>query len=97
MQRSICGDYTHDASRISSISYSRHLAENAERFLERRQFPKTLGAIDGKHIALVQPDHAGALFYKYRFGLEIYSLWTLEHQAEQRCKLMADFSNSRIP
>uniref|UniRef100_A0A915EN55 DDE Tnp4 domain-containing protein n=1 Tax=Ditylenchus dipsaci TaxID=166011 RepID=A0A915EN55_9BILA len=39
---------------------------SAEGFNRLRQFPKNLGAIEGKHIAIVKPEHSGAAFFNYK-------------------------------
>uniref|UniRef100_A0A915EPE5 DDE Tnp4 domain-containing protein n=1 Tax=Ditylenchus dipsaci TaxID=166011 RepID=A0A915EPE5_9BILA len=39
---------------------------SAEGFARLREFPKTLGAVDGKHIAIVKPEHSGAAFFNYK-------------------------------
>lgn len=38
----------------------------ANGFLNRWQFPHTLGAIDGKHIRIKAPAHSGSDFYNYK-------------------------------
>ena len=35
--------------------------------LERRvNFPHCLGAVDGKHIRVIKPEHSGSMFYNYK-------------------------------
>ena len=38
----------------------------AEQFSERRQFHHTLGALDGKHVAIRCLKNAGSLYYNYK-------------------------------
>ena len=38
----------------------------AEEFEHRWQFPNCLGAVDGKHVAIVPPAGAGSHFFKYK-------------------------------
>lgn len=40
--------------------------EIARRFMEKWNFPNTLGAIDGKHVALRSPANSGSVFYNYK-------------------------------
>lgn len=38
----------------------------AEGFKKKANFPNCIGAIDGKHIRLVQPRHSGSMYYCYK-------------------------------
>jgi hypothetical protein len=38
----------------------------ANQFALRNHFPNCLGAIDGKHIRIVKPDHSGSQFFSYK-------------------------------
>lgn len=48
-----------------------HLSEEtwtniADAFEKYANFPNCLGAIDGKHIKIIQPLDSGSLYYKYK-------------------------------
>jgi len=36
-------------------------------FERRAHFPHCLGAVDGKHIRVIKPEHSGSMFYNYNF------------------------------
>lgn len=40
--------------------------QTAESFRLRAHFPNCLGAIDGKHIRIIRPEHSGSLYYNYK-------------------------------
>ncbi|KAK5650153.1 hypothetical protein RI129_001182 [Pyrocoelia pectoralis] len=40
--------------------------EISMKFEKNSKFPNCLGALDGKHIRLIQPEHTGSLFYNYK-------------------------------
>lgn len=42
--------------------------------MDRTQFPNCLGAIDGKHIRLKQPNDSGSLYYNYKYYFSIVLL-----------------------
>uniref|UniRef100_A0A915DU80 DDE Tnp4 domain-containing protein n=1 Tax=Ditylenchus dipsaci TaxID=166011 RepID=A0A915DU80_9BILA len=63
---------------------------SAERFNRLRQFPKTLGAIDKKHIAIVKPEHSGAAFFNYK---KFYSIVLLAIADAESRFLMVDISS----
>ena len=46
----------------------------AEQFSDRWQFHHTLGALDGKHVALRCPKNAGSLYYNYKGFYSIFLL-----------------------
>uniref|UniRef100_A0A915D632 DDE Tnp4 domain-containing protein n=1 Tax=Ditylenchus dipsaci TaxID=166011 RepID=A0A915D632_9BILA len=64
---------------------------SAEGFNQLRQFPKTLGAIDGKHIAIVKPEHSGAAFFNYK---KFYSIVLLAIADAESRFLMVDVGAS---
>ena len=35
-------------------------------FERRANFPHFLGAVDGKHIRVIKPEHGGSMFYNYK-------------------------------
>jgi len=35
-------------------------------FERRANFPHRLGAVDGKHIRVIKPEHGGSMFYNYK-------------------------------
>ncbi|KAJ8019476.1 hypothetical protein HOLleu_41092 [Holothuria leucospilota] len=47
--------------------------EVADRFSKRWYFHDTIGAIDGKHVAIYCPHNAGSLYYKNLSGLLVTS------------------------
>ncbi|KAJ8935883.1 hypothetical protein NQ314_012599 [Rhamnusium bicolor] len=55
--------------------------EVADTFYNRTNFPNVVGAVDGKHIRIVQPDKSGSNFFNYKkvFFLCSYGL--------DRCRL----------
>lgn len=38
----------------------------ADEFYAHTDFPNVIGAIDGKHIRIRQPEHSGSLYYNYK-------------------------------
>ncbi|CAF4890047.1 unnamed protein product [Pieris macdunnoughi] len=40
--------------------------QTAEGFQKYAQFPNCIGAIDGKHIRVIKPQHSGSLYYNYK-------------------------------
>ncbi|KAI8426666.1 hypothetical protein MSG28_014384 [Choristoneura fumiferana] len=40
--------------------------EISEIFEKHSKFPNCLGALDGKHIRLIQPEHTGSMYYNYK-------------------------------
>ncbi|KAJ8865498.1 hypothetical protein PR048_033754 [Dryococelus australis] len=55
---------------LSREVFSDFLQENwfntANNFQIRAHFPHSLGAIDGKHVRIIIPEHSGSLFYNYK-------------------------------
>ena len=45
-------------------------------FEKKSRFPNCLGALDGKHIRLIQPENSGSLYYNYKnyFSLVLMTL-----------------------
>lgn len=45
-------------------------------FQKNSKFPHCLGALDGKHIRLIQPEHSGSMYYNYKnyFSLVLMAL-----------------------
>ncbi|KAJ8720826.1 hypothetical protein PYW08_006291 [Mythimna loreyi] len=49
----------------------------ADEFYQRTNFPNVIGAIDGKHIRMVKPQHSGSSFYNYKkYFLCVLMTWT---------------------
>ncbi|KAI8441515.1 hypothetical protein MSG28_015103 [Choristoneura fumiferana] len=50
--------------------------EISEIFEKHSKFPNCLGALDGKHIRLIQPEHTGSMYYNYKhfFSLVLMAL-----------------------
>ena len=38
----------------------------SDEFYRRTNFPNVIGAIDGKHIRMVQPKHSGSSYFNYK-------------------------------
>lgn len=38
----------------------------SEGFLNKTQFPHCIGAVDGKHLRVVKPEHSGSLYFNYK-------------------------------
>jgi len=38
----------------------------AEGFQKKANFPNCVGALDGKHIRIIKPQHSGSMFYNYK-------------------------------
>ena len=56
--------------RIKPISFPELNRKNwidiASEFWEKTNFPNCLGALDGKHIRVIKPEHSGSLYYNYK-------------------------------
>lgn len=48
--------------------------EIAENFYKKANFPNCLGAVDGKHLRLICPQHSGSNFYNYKTYFSIVLL-----------------------
>jgi hypothetical protein len=47
----------------------------ANDFYRRTQFPKCIGAVDGKHVRIKMPSGSGSLFYNYKhFSILLFAL-----------------------
>ncbi|XP_053391958.1 putative nuclease HARBI1 [Mercenaria mercenaria] len=55
-----------EAQVIRTPTEPKEWLEVAEQFATRWQFPHTLGALDGKHIAIKKPNKAGSTFFNYK-------------------------------
>lgn len=42
------------------------ISEIADDFYQRTNFPNVIGAVDGKHIWMVQPQHSETLYFNYK-------------------------------
>lgn len=51
--------------------------EIADQFYTRTNFPNVIGALDGKHIRLIQPDNSGSSFFNYKkYHSMVLMAWT---------------------
>lgn len=50
----------------------------ANEFYQRTQFPNCVGALDGKHIRICQPNNSGSLFYNYKCFFSIVLLGVVD-------------------
>lgn len=49
----------------------------ADEFYSRTNFPNIIGAIDGKHIRMIQPEHSGSSYFNYKkFFSCVLMAWT---------------------
>lgn len=48
--------------------------EIAEGFKKRANFPNCIGAVDGKHIRIIKPNHSGSVNYNYKHFFSILLL-----------------------
>lgn len=49
----------------------------ADEFYSRTNFPNIVGAIDGKHIRMIQPEHSGSTCFNYKkFFSIVLMAWT---------------------
>uniref|UniRef100_A0A915E9C4 DDE Tnp4 domain-containing protein n=1 Tax=Ditylenchus dipsaci TaxID=166011 RepID=A0A915E9C4_9BILA len=69
---------------------------SAEGFARLREFPKTLGAVDGKHIAIVKPEHSGAAFFNYKVIPRSYTPCPIFHSCMFENFIRLSYSPSQM-
>lgn len=40
--------------------------QTAEHFKKRANFPNCIGAVDGKHVRIIRPEHSGSMYFNYK-------------------------------
>ena len=58
----------------------------AQEFERKANFPHCLGAVDGKHIQVMKPEHSSSMFYNYKDFFPLYQ-WPWQTLTTALCML----------